>query len=119
MFGKSWNKADEQKELISIGICCNSKKKPSAITSNVISAAINIPEKDFFRLFLHPSSINLLSLELEINLENENVCYNYFQHNYLWYSQNYMIIPYWKSSCVYLLLKSQTTKFLYASIYSL
>lgn len=52
----------------------------------------------FLILFLHPSYTNLLSLELEINFENENVCYNYLQHTHLWYSQNYMIIPYWKSS---------------------
>lgn len=39
MFRTSWNNADEQKELASINISRNSKRKPPAIIATVISAA--------------------------------------------------------------------------------
>lgn len=51
MFGTSWKNSDEQKDLVSIGISCNSKMKPSAIITNVISAAINISQKDILYYF--------------------------------------------------------------------
>lgn len=48
--------------------------------------------KEFFILVLYHLFVNLSSLELESNFENENMCYSYVQHTFLCYSQNYMII---------------------------
>lgn len=92
-------------------LSCNSMNKPSAIITNVTSTAIKVSQR-FFILFLHLSYINLLSSDLEINFENENICHNYLQHSYLWYCQSYIISPYWKKpQCIPFCLRAKDGNF--------